>query len=120
MAPTEILAEQHFATINQLFKSNRINKKIEVGLLTSSKYQVSSIKYQTKQKSLNTKYLLLNTDINHWYTCIEQKQKFKKVGLVVIDEQHRFGVEQRALPKKIPKPTHINDDGDADSKNQLP
>ena len=40
MAPTEILAEQHFATINQLFKSNRINKKIEVGLLTSSKYHI--------------------------------------------------------------------------------
>ena len=108
MAPTEILAEQHFATINQLFKSNRINKKIEVGLLTSSKYQVSSIKYQTKQKSLNTKYLLLNTDIIiGTHALLSKKQKFKKVGLVVIDEQHRFGVEQRALLKEKSLNPHI-------------
>ena len=106
MAPTEILAQQHYLTIVNLFKKV---KKIKICLITSSQYKVSSIKYKNSAKNiLNTKYSILDTDIIiGTHALLSQKLKFKKVGLVVIDEQHRFGVVQRALLKDKTLNSHL-------------
>ena len=92
MAPTEILATQHFNTI-----SNLLNKLgIEVALLTGSVKKKDRV--QIHEDLENGKLgLLIGT-----HAILEDKVKFNNLGLAVIDEQHRFGVAQRAkLWKKI-------------------
>ena len=76
MAPTEILSKQHFQNLSQLFK----NSHISVGLLTGKE----KIKNEESDILIGTQAL------------IQDKVKFKKLALVILDEQHRFGVEQRA------------------------
>jgi len=98
MAPTEILANQHFEGISELLKGMNIH----VGLLTGS----------TKKKQRRILHEnLLNGELNiliGTHALIEDTVQFKNLGLVVIDEQHRFGVEQRAkLWKKSTIPPHI-------------
>lgn len=85
MAPTEILANQHFSTINKLFSKY----KIQIGLLTSSS-KVSNLKLKIENYDL-----IIGT-----HALLNQKIKFDKVGLIIIDEQHRFGVAQRASLKE--------------------
>lgn len=85
MAPTEILAKQHYETIKDLLKGYDLN----IALLCSS--------LDKKQK---TKVLegLSNGDVDiviGTHALIQEQVSFKKLGLVVADEQHRFGVEQR-------------------------
>lgn len=98
MAPTEILAQQHFVTFKHFLKS--IN--IKVALLTgSSKIKNRRIIHQQ----------LLDGEINiliGTHALIEDVVQFKNLGLVVIDEQHRFGVAQRAkLRAKNSSPPHM-------------
>ncbi len=98
MAPTEILAQQHFETFTHFLKS--IN--IKVALLTgSSKIKNRRIIHQQ----------LLDGEINiliGTHALIEDVVQFKNLGLVVIDEQHRFGVAQRAkLRAKNSCPPHM-------------
>jgi ATP-dependent DNA helicase RecG len=98
MAPTEILANQHFETFNKLLK----NSGVSVDLLTGS---TKTAKRKTIHERLLTGELqiLIGT-----HALIEDVVKFKNLGLVVIDEQHRFGVAQRAkLWKKNVIPPHI-------------
>ena len=86
MAPTEVLAEQHFKSI--LSQAEKLNLK--VGLLTGST--------KKKDRDLLLKRLVegkINVLIGT-HALIEKRVKFKKLGLVVIDEQHKFGVAQRA------------------------
>ncbi len=98
MAPTEILANQHFDTINSFLK----DMNVTVTLLTGSvrpKARVS-IHESLESGELN---ILVGT-----HALLEEKVQFKNLGLVVIDEQHRFGVEQRSkLWKKNVNPPHI-------------
>lgn len=98
MAPTEILANQHAQTLFQLLKPFGLN----VGLLTGSvkgKFRESLIN-QIKNGQVN---VIVGT-----HALIQDSVKFKKLGLVVIDEQHRFGVEQRQqLLKKSKFMPHI-------------
>jgi len=99
MAPTEILAMQHFNVISNLLSPFGI----KVGLATgSSKYKVSGIKYEDKMKKIpNTSYLIHNTDIMvGTHSVLFKKIEPEKLGLVVIDEQQRFGVEQRSIIRK--------------------
>ena len=77
MAPTQILANQHFITLNQLFSKY----KIRTSLVTSS----------TKKKDPGSTDIFIGT-----HALIHKKVEFDNVSIVVIDEQHRFGVEQRA------------------------
>ncbi|WP_317897642.1 ATP-dependent DNA helicase RecG [Aurantibacillus circumpalustris] len=98
MAPTEILAQQHFET----FKSLLQEMSIEIALLTGST--------KTKErKSIHSK--LLSGELNiliGTHALIEDVVQFKNIGLVVIDEQHRFGVQQRAkLRDKNTSPPHM-------------
>lgn len=98
MAPTEILATQHYATITSFLRG----LGIKVGLLTGSTDRPTrrAIAAGLEDRSLN---ILIGT-----HALIEEKVKFSNLGLVVIDEQHRFGVAQRAkLWQKNYNPPHV-------------
>lgn len=86
MAPTEVLAEQHFKSILSLAK--KLNLSVE--LLTGST--------KPKERDVLLKNLLIGKTniLIGTHALIEERVRFKKLGLVVIDEQHKFGVAQRA------------------------
>jgi len=86
MAPTEILAAQHFQTITSLLS----NLPVNVELLTGS-FPESKKKAIIERISSNETHILIGT-----HALIEDRVKFNDLGIVIIDEQHRFGVEQRA------------------------
>ncbi len=98
MAPTEILAVQHFESITALLKG----MNIKVGLLTGS--SKGSARKQIHEQLLSGEmHILLGT-----HALIEPIVQFKNLGMVVVDEQHRFGVEQRAkLWRKNVNPPHV-------------
>jgi ATP-dependent DNA helicase RecG len=98
MAPTEILANQHFETVKSIVGDDFIN----IALLTGS----------TKQKARNVIHQQLEDGSLHilfgTHALIEDKVQYKNLGFIVIDEQHRFGVEQRAkLWRKNVVPPHV-------------
>ena len=98
MAPTEILANQHFETISELLK----DMPITVGLLTGSK-KAAERKILHQGLEDGNIHLLIGT-----HALLEDKVKYQNLGLVVIDEQHRFGVAQRAkMWKKNNHPPHV-------------
>lgn len=104
MAPTEILAQQHHATISKLLSHLRVNVGLQTG---SSKYYVASSKNK-KEKKHDTGYMLPATDILvGTHALLVSHIELKKLGLVVIDEQQRFGVEQRAIMRKKGKNPHV-------------
>jgi ATP-dependent DNA helicase RecG len=86
MAPTEILANQHYQTIKDLVGEGFI----EIALLTGSVPAKARRVIHEKLEN-GTLNILIGT-----HALIEDKVQYKNLGLVVIDEQHRFGVEQRA------------------------
>lgn len=90
MSPTEILAEQHFMTLEHLLAP----LKIRLGLLTSStkKRQRDSLLAMVNEGEIN---ILIGT-----HSLIQDAVAFKQLGLCIIDEQHRFGVVQRAALKE--------------------
>lgn len=98
MAPTEILATQHYATVMEFLK----DMDIQVALLTGS-----------TKKSVRNKILpaIASGEIQlviGTHALIEDTVTFSSLGLAVIDEQHRFGVEQRSrLWSKSPIPPHV-------------
>jgi len=98
MSPTEILANQHFETLKkQLDKLN-----VTFDLLTGSTKMAKRKKIHQQLMNGELK-ILVGT-----HALIEDTVQFKNLGLVIIDEQHRFGVEQRAmLWKKNVIPPHI-------------
>ena len=98
MAPTEILAKQHFNSISKMLYGLDLNINILSG---SSK---------TKERKLIHSELIENKTniLIGTHALIEDKVKFYNLGLVIIDEQHRFGVAQRAkLWKKNINPPHV-------------
>ena len=98
MAPTEILATQHFNNIRQLLDGMNIN----IALLTGSTKQAER-KIISENLLSGDLHLLVGT-----HALIEETVTFKNLGFVIIDEQHRFGVEQRArLWKKNINPPHV-------------
>jgi ATP-dependent DNA helicase RecG len=98
MAPTEILANQHYQTISKLLEG--INIKICLLTGSSKKSSRKSIAESLIDRSLN---ILIGT-----HALIEENVQFANLGLVIIDEQHRFGVAQRArLWQKNLNPPHI-------------
>lgn len=86
MAPTEILANQHHKTISQLLKPFRIKVELATG------YKKASDDFD----------VIIGT-----HALIYSKVKFKKLGLLTIDEQQRFGVEQRTTIREKGKNTHL-------------
>ncbi len=98
MAPTEILAEQHFRTLKKMLQ----NMDVKIDLLTGS-VKTARRKIIHQELENGNLQILIGT-----HALIEETVKFKNLGFVVIDEQHRFGVEQRAkLWKKSKIPPHM-------------
>lgn len=89
MAPTEILAEQHFQNAERLLQS----LGLQVGLLTG-KTKAKERKEIAEKLLKNEIHFLIGT-----HALIEDWVQFQNLGLVIIDEQHRFGVAQRAILK---------------------
>src|SRR5699024_5193997 len=86
MVPTEILAEQHYESIRGMIDSN-----IQIALLTSS------VKGKKRRELLER---IKNNEIQiviGTHSLIQEEVVFHHLGTVIIDEQHRFGVEQRKL-----------------------
>lgn len=98
MAPTEILAQQHFQTIKDLIGK----MPVKFALLTGSTRKAErSALHEALQDG--TLHILVGT-----HALIEDTVSFARLGLVIIDEQHRFGVAQRArLYEKSETPPHV-------------
>ncbi len=86
MAPTEILASQHFITLSNFLKGMSVNIELLTG--STKKSDRNRIFSTLEEGKLN---ILVGT-----HALIEDNVTFKNLGLVIIDEQHRFGVAQRA------------------------
>jgi ATP-dependent DNA helicase RecG len=98
MAPTEILATQHFNSITELLKDMQVN----VELLTGSTKKAARNKIQAMLAAGDLQ-ILIGT-----HAVIEEAVQFHNLGLVIVDEQHRFGVEQRArMWRKAIVPPHV-------------
>ncbi len=98
MAPTEILAKQHFQSITDILDE----LKVSIALLTGSTKK-SERKIIADKLESGTLDILIGT-----HAVIEETVKFKNIGLAIIDEQHRFGVAQRAkLWRKNTLPPHV-------------
>jgi ATP-dependent DNA helicase RecG len=87
MAPTEILAKQHFQTLSMLFK----DYSLKIGLQTKSE----KINNKRNNSPISDFNIIIGT-----HALLNEKLQFNQVGLVIIDEQHRFGVRQRAMLKE--------------------
>ncbi|WP_395076537.1 ATP-dependent DNA helicase RecG [Flavobacterium sp.] len=98
MAPTEILANQHFIGLSELANALNLNIKILTGSSNTKARKI--IHEELENGSLD---ILIGT-----HALLEDKVKFHNLGLAIIDEQHRFGVEQRSkLWKKNTIPPHV-------------
>lgn len=98
MAPTEILAQQHMATFSKLLAEIDVRVELLTGTVKGKKRQLL-----LDQLASGEIQILVGT-----HAVIEDNVEFKNLGLVVIDEQHRFGVAQRArLWNKNTQPPHV-------------
>ena len=98
MAPTEILAEQHLATINEFLEGIDICVELLTGIVKGKRRQ--NVLDGLADGSVN---ILVGT-----HAVIEDSVQFNNLGLAVVDEQHRFGVAQRArLWAKNQRPPHV-------------
>lgn len=98
MAPTEILAEQHLETVRSFLKDMDVRVELLTGIVKGK-----------KRKEILEKLVTGDIDILvGTHALIEETVQFKNIGLAVVDEQHRFGVAQRAkLWAKNENPPHI-------------
>ena len=97
MAPTEVLARQHFITLSELLMPLGINVALLIGGMDQkAKREVYS---DIKEGKVN---IVVGT-----HAVIQEAVEFKRLGLAVIDEQHKFGVTQRALLKHKSENPHI-------------
>lgn len=87
IAPTEILAEQHYLTFNNILKDIKVNIVLVTSSTMKSKKQREEILTSVADGSVN---IIIGT-----HSIMEKRVKFKNVSLVVVDEQHRFGVMQK-------------------------
>lgn len=98
MAPTEILARQHFQTISHLLEPIQVKVRLLTGSTRAAERK--KILQELDEGSLQ---ILIGT-----HAVIEDAVQFNKLGIVIIDEQHRFGVAQRAkLWEKATVPPHV-------------
>ncbi len=96
MAPTEILARQHIQTLTQLLKNTRVRLALWTGSLKAAERRLLSQKIADGEIDL-----VIGTQ-----AVVASRLTFHRLGLVVIDEQHKFGVRQRALLKQSEHDPH--------------
>lgn len=95
MAPTEILAQQHYATCQKLFNAADIRTELLTGSVTAANKRAVKARLKSGETDL-----IIGT-----HALIQDDVEFKSLGLVITDEQHRFGVKHRAtLSKKGDRP----------------
>ena len=95
LAPTEVLAQQHYINLLKLF----LNDQIDLGLLTSAAVKLNG--NPVSRETLLARITNGKTKIIiGTHSLLEKEVKFKNLALVIIDEQHRFGVQQRSLLKQ--------------------
>jgi len=95
MAPTELLAEQHARTITHLLEPLGVGPVIVTGSLSARERREADARLQSDEP-----VLVIGT-----HALVQERTKFKRLGFVAVDEQHRFGVEQRkALGAKGERP----------------
>lgn len=108
MAPTEILANQHYNTLCKL-----LGDKVKIAILTNSKSEIINHQSKIQSKSGQKKEILNKIkqgEVNiivGTHALLGDKVNFPKLGMVVVDEQHRFGVNQRKLIKEKGEHTHF-------------
>ncbi len=102
LCPTEVLAQQHYANAQKYFKDY---PRFSLMLLTSKKSQIngraSGKAELLKEIEHGGPQFIIST-----HAVLEEKVSFREIGLVIIDEQHRFGVRQRALLKQKQREIH--------------
>jgi len=109
MAPTEILAKQHFKEISRLLQ----NFKISIALLTGKEDKINSKKLKGEVLEISRQKLLEKSGdgkidiLIGTHALIQDKVVFKNLALAIVDEQHRFGVEQRAKLTKSKTIPHL-------------
>ncbi len=98
MAPTEILAKQHFQEVTKLLRPF----KIKIAFLTGKEDKIISLKLKNEILEISRRKLLEKTRKGEidiligTHSLIQDKVRFKNLALCIVDEQHRFGVKQRA------------------------
>ncbi|MBQ1260822.1 MAG: ATP-dependent DNA helicase RecG, partial [Clostridia bacterium] len=97
MVPTEILARQHYASIKEHF--DKLGYKTELLLGSHTQKEKKRIHEALRQGEVD---IVIGT-----HSIISEKVEFKNLGLVITDEQHRFGVNQRALLKEKSRMAHV-------------
>lgn len=97
MAPTEILAQQHFDSISSMCKKLPVRIALLTGALKGKERE-----YLYEQVSEGTIDILIGT-----HAVIQETVKFKSLGIGIVDEQHRFGVEQRSLLQRKGRYPHV-------------
>ena len=113
MAPTEILAQQHYATVSKLLEPLGVT----IGLVTGNKKLSSQKTQKTRKASESDSLNLKKSDTSDapsfpnilvgTHAVLSDKITFDKLGLVVIDEQQRFGVEQRSVIRQKGDNPHL-------------
>ena len=109
MAPTEILSQQHFEGLQPFCRKLGLRCALLTG--STSAAERKTLLLGTKSGQID---LLIGT-----HALLEDRVQFASLGLAIIDEQHRFGVAQRAKlwAKKCTTPSYSSYDGDPDSKD---
>ncbi len=116
MAPTEILAEQHFNTIQKLLSLSSDVEQVDdcvykySGIISRPLTVAVLIGALPQKKKREIHRLVINGDVDivaGTHALIQEEVEFKKLGLVVVDEQHRFGVEQRGSLRQKGTNPHV-------------
>jgi len=116
MAPTEILTEQHFNTIHKLLSLSSTMERVDdciykySGIISHPLTVAMLIGALTQKKKREIHRLIINGDVDivaGTHALIQEEVEFKKLGLVVVDEQHRFGVEQRGSLRQKGTNPHV-------------
>jgi len=108
MAPTEILAFQHYNSLCKL-----LGRKLKIGLRTNSKWGINGHEYKNSSSLGQKKEFAEKLEAGEielvvgTHALLSEGIEFKKLGLVIVDEQHRFGVEQRKTIKEKGRGVHF-------------
>ena len=86
MAPTEVLAQQHWTMVDRLLADSRVERRLLTGSLTAAQRRIT-----LEEIASGTAQLIVGTQ-----AVIQEAVKFQRLGLAIVDEQHKFGVMQRA------------------------
>ena len=116
MAPTEILAQQHYATLSKLFSFGHIIERQETHIVLSLPgfdktitmgILIGSMKKSSKKKIVEKLYKKEINIVVGTHALIQDDVDIPNMGLAVVDEQHRFGVEQRAILRNKSNNSHM-------------